>query len=220
MATCLIEVKNLYHIYGSRLIFKDVSLCLEAGSAVLIAGENGAGKSTLLKCVAGLIRPAGGTVVSHVSEHELAYMGHATFIYNRLTALQNLQFWNRMYDLKQSEKNLLELLGRVGLSSFAWEWAGGFSRGMAQRLALARILLLKPRVILLDEPSTGLDTGSCSLLFQEIAAARNGGAGILWVSHDLTRDLQRTDKVLRLADNRVDFWGSSASFKEQSGHVD
>jgi heme exporter protein A len=125
-----------------------------------------------------------------------------------------------MYARKQSEKNLLELLGRVGLSSFAWEWVGGFSRGMAQRLALARILLLKPRVILLDEPSTGLDTGSCSLLFNEIAAARNEGAGILWVSHDLTRDLQRTDKVLRLADNRVDFWGSSAAFKEQSGYVD
>ena len=219
MATCLIEITDLHHIYGSRLVFKGVSFGLETGSAVLIAGENGAGKSTLLKCMAGLIRPTGGSIVSHVAEHEIAYMGHATFVYNRLTALQNLQFWNRMYTLKQSEKALLGLLDRVGLSSFAWEWAGGFSRGMAQRLALARILLLKPRVILLDEPSTGLDAGSCALLFEEIAAARKEGAGIMWVSHDLTRDLQRTDKVVRLAGNQMEFWGSSAAFQERLGHV-
>ncbi len=217
--TCLIDVKNLHHIYGSRLVFKDVSFCLESGSAMLIAGENGAGKSTLLKCVAGLIRPSGGSIIPHVEEREIAYMGHATFVYSRLTALQNLQFWNRMYGLKRSEKNLTDLLDRVGLASFVYEQAGGFSRGMAQRLALARILLLTPRIILLDEPSTGLDTASCTLLFEEIASARDEGAGILWVSHDLTRDLQRTDRVLRLADKHMEFLGSTAVFEEHLSHV-
>ena len=219
MDTCLIEVKNLSHIYGSRLVFKDVSLRLEPGSAMLIAGENGAGKSTLLKCVAGLIRPAGGTIISHVEDHEIAYMGHATFLYNRLTALQNLQFWNRMYGLGRREKILVGLLERVGLSPFIYEPAGGFSRGMAQRLALARILLLTPRIILLDEPSTGLDRASCSLLFEEIASAQKAGAGILWVSHDLTRDLQRTDQVLRLADKRMEFMGPTSVFEERFGYA-
>ncbi len=214
MNSSLLEVRDLYHFYGSRLVFKKVSFALEPGMAVLVAGANGAGKSTLLKCVAGLVRPAGGHVSLHVGDHEIAYMGHATFVYPSMTAVQNLAFWNRMYGLGRSEQDLLELLARVDLKPYAFERTRGFSRGMAQRLALARILLLAPRIILLDEPSTGLDTASCELLFHEIDAARHNGAGIMWVSHDISRDLDRTDHVLRLAGKKMDFWGTTQAFTE------
>ncbi|MGX9366751.1 ABC transporter ATP-binding protein [Desulfoplanes sp. PS50] len=214
MSGTLLTVRDLYHFYGSRLVFKEVSFSLDPGMAVLVAGENGAGKSTLLKCVAGLIRPAGGDVVRRVGDHEIAYMGHATFVYTGMTAVQNLGFWNRMYTLGRSERDLVDLLERVGLKPFAFERTRGFSRGMAQRLALARILLLAPKIILLDEPSTGLDTASCELLFHEIDAARQNGAGIMWVSHDITRDLGRTDHLLRLAGKKMDFWGPTREYTE------
>ncbi|GAU07682.1 ABC transporter ATP-binding protein [Desulfoplanes formicivorans] len=217
MSRVLVTVQDLYHFYGSRLVFKHVAFSLEQGMAVLVTGENGAGKSTLLKCVAGLVRPSGGQVARHVGDHEIAYMGHATFVYPSMTAVQNLDFWNRMYGLGRCEKDLLALLERVSLKVHAFERARGFSRGMAQRLALARILLLAPRVILLDEPSTGLDTGSCELLFHEIETARHNGAGIMWVSHDISRDLAQTDHVLRLAGRAMDFWGTTRAFTE-GGH--
>ncbi|MGX9366759.1 ABC transporter ATP-binding protein [Desulfoplanes sp. PS50] len=214
MNRALLEVIDVYHFYGSRLVFKGISFSLEPGMAVLVAGENGAGKSTLLKCAAGLIRPAGGGISRHVGDHEIAYMGHATFVYTGMTAVQNLGFWNRMYSLGRSESDLVDLLERVGLKPVAFERTRGFSRGMAQRLALARILLLNPRIILLDEPSTGLDQPSCDLLFREIDRARHNGAGIMWVSHDISRDLGRTDHLLRLAGKKMDFWGPTREFTE------
>lgn len=219
MSRALLRVRDLHHFYGSRLVFKGVSFSLEQGMAVLVTGENGAGKSTLLKCAAGLIRPAGGEIVRHVGDNEIAYMGHATFVYTGMTAVQNLGFWNRLYGLHRSEQDLVDLLARVGLKSFAFERTRGFSRGMAQRLALARILLLDPKIILLDEPSTGLDQPSCDLLFGEIERARQHGAGIMWVSHDIARDLQQTDHVLRLAGKTMDFWGTTRAFTKQVRHV-
>ncbi|WP_462324124.1 ABC transporter ATP-binding protein [Desulfoplanes sp.] len=219
MSRPLLEVRELSHFYGSRLVFKKVGFCLDPGMAVLVAGENGAGKSTLLKCIAGLVTPAAGTVATHVGPHQLAYMGHATFVYPGMTAIQNLWFWNRMYGLGRDGAGLLGLLARVGLKPFAFEKARGFSRGMAQRLALARILLIDPKVILLDEPSTGLDDGSCDLLFKEIRAARDNGAGIMWVSHNLCRDLLQSDRVLYLKEKRVGFWGTSREYAERLEHV-
>ncbi len=214
MSSPLLEVRELYHFYGSRLVFKEVDCTLEAGMTMLVAGANGAGKSTLLKCVAGLVRPSGGRIVHHVRDGEIAYMGHGTFLYPSMTAVQNLAFWNRMYGLGRSHDALLALLERVNLRPYALERTRGFSRGMAQRLALARILLLAPKIILLDEPATGLDTSSCELLFHEIDAARTNGAGILWVSHDLKRDLKRADHVLLLADKTMKFSGTAQSFTE------
>lgn len=219
MSRVLLKVRDLSHVYGSRLVFKHVAFSLEQGMAVLVTGENGAGKSTLLKCIAGLVRPVGGRIDRHVGDHEIAYMGHATFVYPSMTAVQNLQFWNSMYGLGRSEKDLCALLDRVHLKAHAFERVRGFSRGMAQRLALARILLLGPKVILLDEPSTGLDTGSCELLFNEIETARHNGAGIMWVSHDIARDLEQTDHVLRLAGKTMDFWGTTRAFTKQVCHV-
>lgn len=211
-AKALLRLLSVSHFYGSRLIFKDVSCTLEAGRILLVAGPNGAGKSTLLKLMAGLLRPATGRIERLVSEAEMAFMGHQTFVYPGLSALANLEFWNKLYRRNLDDAALIALLGRVGLKGFALEKARTFSRGMAQRLSLARVLLIDPRLIFLDEPSTGLDTLSQTMLYNELGAARERGASIVWISHDVERDAQRADLVLHLCGQKTQFLGPAMDF--------
>lgn len=210
--TMLLRLNAIGHLYGTRLIFRGVSCTLEAGEILLVAGPNGAGKSTLLKIMAGLVTPESGRVERFVPDREMAFMGHQTFVYPELTALGNLDFWNSVYGTGQNTETLLALLTRLGLKNFALERAGTFSRGMAQRLSLARALLVTPALILLDEPSTGLDSASQALLRRELHGARERGAGIVWISHDLERDLPSADSVLHLSERSVAYYGPAAEF--------
>jgi heme exporter protein A len=198
--------------FGSHLVLRDVGAQAVSGEALLVVGGNGAGKSTLLKIMAGLIRPSAGAVELRVPEEAVAYLGHATFLYPRLTATQNLQFWGRMYGLAPSGGDIAAVLARVGLSRAAQEPAGTFSRGMAQRLNLARVFLVGPRLVFLDEPGTGLDPASQELLRREIMALKKGGAAIVWVSHHLGSDLPLAERVLHLQDTRQAYYGPSAGF--------
>lgn len=208
----LLRLERVAKFYGTRLVIKDVSLTIEAGTVTLLAGANGAGKSTLLKIMAGLSRPNAGNVERTVPDERLGYLGHQTFIYPDLTALENLAFWSSLHDLATGEKALLDALDRMELKRFAHERAGGFSRGMAQRLNLARLLLLEPRLILLDEPGTGLDVRSLGILHREIATAREGGAGLVWISHSVASDLVRADRVVAIGDRRVAYDGPAAEY--------
>lgn len=210
--TMLLRLRGVGHLYGTRLIFRGVSCTLGAGEILLVAGPNGAGKSTLLRIMAGLTTPESGQVERFVPERAMTFMGHQTFVYPELTALANLDFWNSIYGCGQDTEALLTLLTRVGLKNFALERAGTFSRGMAQRLSLARALLVTPALILLDEPSTGLDTASQALLRRELHDARARGAGIVWISHDLERDLESADTVLHLSERGVAYYGPAAKF--------
>jgi heme exporter protein A len=216
MAGFLLELRGVSHFFGSRLIFKGVSCTLASGSIMLVAGPNGAGKSTLLKIMAGLLPPRSGSVQRLVPDRTMAFMGHQTFVYPALSALGNLEFWNRVYKRGLDDAGLLGLLDRVGLKGFALEAAGTFSRGMAQRLSLARVLLVEPRLVFLDEPSTGLDTASQALLHAELEAARNRGAGIVWISHDLDRDLNKADAVLQLSGRAMAFFGPAGEFPREA----
>lgn len=209
----LLKLDNVAKFYGSRLVFKEASLELVRGGVILLAGPNGAGKSTLLKIMAGLVAPSAGTVAYGLKDGEqIGYLGHQTFIYPALSALENLMFWNKLYALGKSENDIVDLLERVELAGFARERAGSFSRGMAQRLNLARILLIAPALLLLDEPSTGLDVRSRSMLDKEIKAAAEAGAGIVWISHNLEEDLPKADRVAILGESRLAFVGKAADY--------
>lgn len=211
----LLRTVKVSHFFGSRLIFKDVSCMVCPGQIMLVGGPNGAGKSTLLKIMAGLLDPSSGSVERNVSDSAMAFMGHQTFVYSALSALANLEFWNHIYERGLRETALLTLLERVGLKAFALEAAGTFSRGMAQRLSLARVLLVEPELIFLDEPATGLDTASQSLLYTELDAARARGAAIVWISHDLERDSQRADQMLIISGRGLRFCGSPQDWRSQ-----
>ena len=231
----LLALENVTRFYGSRLVFKDVSLAVRPGSVTLLAGANGAGKSTLLKIMAGLIRPSAGSVVwgeraprpgaapgnpaapPNGDAPQLGYLGHQTFLYPDLSARENLRFWSSLNQKQLSEQALADALERVELAAFAEEKARGFSRGMAQRLNLARVFLLRPDILLLDEPGTGLDIRSTGILHREIAEAKDAGAGVVWITHSLAEDLARADSVAVLADKGLHFYGSVEQYREQSG---
>ena len=140
----------------------------------------------------------------YVAEGEqVGYLGHRTCIYPELSGLENLFFWARLHVLKPGRAALLELMERLGLLPFADERAGIYSRGMAQRLNLARVLLFRPALLLLDEPATGLDARSRQTLEEEIARAGKAGAGIVWISHRPEEDAAMADEVALLENGRL-----------------
>ena len=214
----LLELRGASHFFGPRLVFRNISLDIHPGEILLVIGPNGAGKSTLLQIMSGLLSPTSGSVESPLEPGEIGYLGHGTFIYPFLTALENLAFWNRLHGLRCSREEVLKQLDRVGLKAAALEQTGTFSRGMSQRLSLARVLLINPRLLLLDEPATGLDAASRSLLGGEISLARSRGAGVVWVSHDSLRDRESADRVLVLEDKAMAYLGPVGNYAGWSAH--
>ncbi len=207
-----LSARGVGKFFGSHLVLRDVNVEARAGEALLVVGENGAGKSTLLKIMAGLSRPSAGEVECLVEPERCAYLGHATFLYPRLSARANLLFWGRMYGLAPDDGAIEAVLDRVGLSRAADEPAGTFSRGMAQRLNLAWVFLISPRLVFLDEPGTGLDPASQELLRREIGAFKDSGAAVVWVSHHLAADLPLAERVLHLKDTRTVYLGPAGDF--------
>ncbi len=212
MGDVVLDASGVGKFFGSRLVLRDVTVSARAGEALLVVGGNGAGKTTLLKIMAGLCRASAGSVEVRVEPDASAYLGHATFLYPRLSAVANLLFWGRMYGLAPTRADMEAVLQRVGLSRVGDEPAGTFSRGMAQRLNLARVFLIKPKLVFLDEPGTGLDPASQDLLRREIEALKASGAAIVWVSHHLSSDLAFAERVLFLKDTRVAYFGAAAGF--------
>ncbi len=209
----MLECVKAAKLYGRKLVFKGVSFSLAAGEVMLLAGPNGAGKSTLLRLAAGLERPTSGSVSCTAEPGAIGYIGHATFLYPQLSALENLAFWSRYSGKRTAEATLMQALERMNLAHVARERAGSFSRGMAQRLSLARVFLLEPRLVLLDEPGTGLDVQSRAILAREIQDLKRRGAAVLWVSHHLEQDLDLVDKVLTIENNRMAFYGPTETYR-------
>jgi heme exporter protein A len=198
--------------FGERPVLRGVSVEVLAGEALLVVGRNGAGKSTLLRIMAGLSRPEPGEAEQLAPQDRVAFLGHRPFVYPRLSADANLDFWTRMQGRRLDRAARTALLDRVGLADFADEPAGTFSRGMTQRLDLARAFAQGPQLIFLDEPASGLDAASSALLRREIAAARDAGAGVVMVSHDVAGDLALADRVLHLAGTRAAYCGPARDF--------
>lgn len=215
----LVDLNGVSHFFGSRLVFRHVTMAIRSKEVFLILGPNGAGKSTLLQILAGLLPPTNGEVTWGLESGDIGYLGHGTCVYPFLTASENLLFWGRMHGLSPSSDDISAVLDRVGLKAAALERAGTFSRGMAQRLSLARVLLLNARLLLLDEPATGLDTASRVILENEVQRARQRGAAVVWVSHDAGRDVRLADRVLVLQDKRQVFLGSASEYLDWSGHA-
>ncbi|MYL82664.1 heme ABC exporter ATP-binding protein CcmA [Desulfovibrio aerotolerans] len=212
MAQGLLRLCRVSRFYGERAVLRNIELVLAPGQALLVVGPNGAGKSTLLRLLAGLLPPSEGEITTELAPGEIGYLGHKTLIYPKLTARANLAFWQAMFGLPRDDAPIEAVLARVGLSRFADEEAGVFSRGMSQRLSLARVFLTGPRLLLLDEPASGLDPASAAMLRREIRAAADAGAAVAWVSHNVAADLAVCDRVVLLRGCRVAYDGPARDF--------
>jgi heme exporter protein A len=214
MAIQSIQVDRVTKRYGHHRALAGVSLELSAGSMCALLGPNGAGKSTLLGILSTLVRPTSGTVLYRQDSgdqpgqrqlrRQIGVLAHSSFVYSELTGLENLHFYGRLYGVTNVVERARELLDEVGLDERARErTARTYSRGMLQRLALARALLHDPRILLLDEPFTGLDRAGTAALARALAAAKHAGRILLVVTHDFESIAGFTDHVVVLRRGKI-----------------
>jgi heme exporter protein A len=201
--------------FGPVRALAALDLAAERGAVIAVLGPNGAGKSTLLRLLAGLTRPTAGSIryvggLDRRSARRLVgYIGHATFLYPALSARENLEFAARLYGVADPRATARALLDGLDLASVAERAAGAFSRGLSQRLAIARALVHDPALVLLDEPFTGLDPVSADRLADRIERLRAAGRALVLVTHDLARAAALADRALLLCGGRV-AWSSDA----------
>ncbi len=195
----LLRVSGVTHRFGPVTALWDVDLDVRRGDFVAIFGPNGAGKTTLLKVVASLIQPSEGSVEFPGDEggRELVgYVSHQSLLYNEMSGLENLEFYGRLYGLGDPLGLARAMLERMGLTEAGDLLVRGYSRGMKQRLTLARALLHEPRLLLLDEPYTGLDQHGSRLLTEVLRSLRRDGRTVLLITHNLGEGLELSTRVV------------------------
>jgi len=206
-----VEARGLTKVYGRQRALAGVDLALRAGETVALLGPNGAGKSTLVGILATLVSPTSGSVRyggSEPGDDELraaiGVIAHESHCYGDLSGHENLVFFARLYGVSDAHAVAARLLARVGLSEEAASRpARTYSRGMLQRLSVARALVHKPRLLLADEPFTGLDRAGVTLLGELLAEERARGCIMVVVTHDFDAVASLVDRVVVLARGRI-----------------
>lgn len=188
---------DLVRSFGARPAVTGVSLTLAPGDCLALFGPNGAGKTTLLRLLGGLLRPTSGSAAIEGVRlpggadvrARVGLVSHQTMLYDALTARENIEFAARMYGVSDVRRAASEVLARLGATSFADVRVRSLSRGMQQRVSVARAIVHKPSVLLADEPFTGLDASGAAALTGMLAGLRDSGATIIIVTHNLDEAL-------------------------------
>ena len=211
-----IELRQVSRAYGAHFALHRIDASFEPGTLSLILGPNGAGKSTLLSMIATLDAPTSGTIsygdLSRAQMVErgrglIGWLSHDSLIYSELTAEENLRFYGALYQLSALDERVEECLEQVGLSADRARLTRTLSRGMRQRLSLARALLNRPSLLILDEPFTGLDRQGREQVALVLEEARKGGTTILLSTHALDIDSALVDRVLVLRRGKTRYDG-------------
>ena len=214
MAFDAVSLDGVSKTFGRQRALGGVSLRLEKGRLCALVGPNGAGKSTLVGVLSTLVRPTAGVVryeatgaaapAPHEVRAAIGVLAHESFVYGELDAVENLSFWASLYGVADAPRRVASLLDQVGLDAAARRRpARTFSRGMTQRLALARALVAEPRLLLLDEPFTGLDRGGVDALRRTLEASRAAGRIVLVVTHDFEAIADLCDHLVVLRGGKV-----------------
>ena len=207
-----VVVEEVSRHFGRRRAVSRVTFQIASGQILGLLGPNGAGKSTLLAMLATLLRPNSGTIrfgTLDATRSEAALrahigvLGHDLFLYPELTALENLAFFGGMYGIDDARGVARRSLDRAGLGERADDAVSSFSRGMRQRVALERALIHGPRLVLLDEPFTGLDDASTGALVRRLQGLREEGAMVIVATHDLDLAEGLLDAAVFLRDGRM-----------------
>ena len=211
-----VAVDGVWKFYGDYPALRDIRLEAAPGTCLALIGRNGAGKTTLLRIIAGFSRPGRGQVRINGCEpretatrRQVGFLGHGISVYDELSAMENLTLYGRLYGLADPPRAAREWLERTGLARVANGLVREFSRGMRQRLAVARAFLHEPRVLLLDEPFTALDDRAIAVLQRLLREALAAGKTIVMSTHQLREALELASHVALLVRGQLAFHGAS-----------
>jgi heme exporter protein A len=216
----MIKIQGLVKSFGHNYALQNIDLEVEDGEFLTIVGPNGAGKTTLLRILATLLKPTDGQVridgldlASRSAEirQRIGFVSHQPFIYANLTLEENLRFYGRIYDVPTLEERVEMLLVLVGLEARRNDPARALSRGMQQRLSIARAIIHEPAVMLLDEPYTGLDQQATEMLRQLLQTISAESRTVIMTTHNLERAVELCDRLTILAGGRVVYQAENSS---------
>lgn len=212
-----VEVRQLTKSFGANRALRGIDLKIKPAESLVIFGPNGAGKTTLIKILSTIMNPSSGKVLidglslkdnAEEVRRKIGIVSHQTFLYSNLTAYENLEFYSRMYDVPKRKERIQEVAALVGMTSRLQDRVGTLSRGMQQRVSIARSLLHKPAIMLLDEPETGLDQQATSMLWEALQAEGGEKRTIIHTTHSLERGLELCDRLLILVQGKIAYEGS------------
>jgi heme ABC exporter ATP-binding subunit CcmA len=212
--TAAVGVEGVWKFYGDYPALRNISLSAAPGACLALIGRNGAGKTTLLRTVAGFSRAGKGKITifgnsprDTATRRLMGFIGHGISVYDELSAMENLVLFGKLYGLADPKKSALEWLERTGLDRVKDGLVREFSRGMRQRLAVARAFLHEPKVLLLDEPFTALDDRAIAVLQRLLHEALAEGKTIVMSTHQLREALELATHVALLNRGQVAFHG-------------
>ncbi len=222
-----VSVDGVWKFYGDYPALRDVRLEAAPGACLALIGRNGAGKTTLLRTIAGFSRPGRGEIRifgnpprDAEARRMMGFIGHGISVYDELSALENLTLFGKLYGLADPRASALEWLERTGLERVKDGLVREFSRGMRQRLAVARAFLHEPAVLLLDEPFTALDDRAIAVLQRLLREGLAAGKTIVMSTHQLREALELATDVALLARGKVAFAGRcTAEMVADPGYV-
>lgn len=209
-----IQAENLNKLFGRFNVLRDINFSVDSNEFLAIMGRNGAGKTTLLRILSLLVKPNSGKLsIGGNDAHEdvnkvlkdIGVISHQVFLYGDLTAEENLNFYSKMYEVHNASERIKTLLDKVGLILRSQEPIRRYSRGMQQRLSIARAILHSPRLLLLDEPYTGLDRNASAMLDQILRDYHQAGNCVIMVSHDIDQVLNLARRVILLDKGQIAF---------------
>ena len=216
----MIVAENITKRFGSKTVLQGINLKIEKGEFVTVFGPNGAGKSTLLKILAMLSKPSSGSLYidgtntkdqASVIRNRIGVISHNTFLYDNLTASENLEFYGRMYGLDNLRERISRVLVEVGLEFVMNDPVRTFSRGMQQRLSIARAILHQPEILFLDEPYTGLDQQAIEILNGVLASLNIKDRTVFMITHNFEQGLDLSNRVLIVMKGRIAYEGSASN---------
>ena len=217
-----IEVEGLGKSFGNHRALTGIDLKVGSGEHVTVFGPNGAGKTTLIKVLSTLMKPSAGTVRldgSDISKaptevrRKIGLVAHQTFLYDDLTLYENLKFYGKMYDVINLEEQIHDVVRWVGLETRLHDRVGTLSRGMQQRISIARAVIHNPSIVLLDEPEVGLDPHAIVMVREVLDSLSAGERTVVMTTHNLEQGIEMSDRVVILDKGRI-------VYQEQKDRID